>query len=37
MTSQELVDSIAVPASEAVKLIRSNDTIFIGMTCQPGG
>ena len=32
MTSQELVDSIAVPASEAVKLIRSNDTIFIGMT-----
>ncbi len=32
MTSLELVKSKAVPASEAVKLIRSNDTIFIGLT-----
>ena len=32
MTSMELVKSKTVPAAEAVKLVRSNDTIFIGMT-----
>ena len=34
MTSAELVNSVAVPASEAVKLIRSGDVIFVGMTCN---